>query len=81
MAEGIGAQDRDIVQGSVYPFDYPYIEAGEAYALARKEANDMRRNAFYAMPDFGTPRGTALDFHPAASFVWDRERERGIPSW
>ena len=83
VAEGIGAQDQDelAVTARQAAEVGPWAEAGEVYAHAIREANEMRRIAFANMPDFGTPRGTALDFHPFAQFTWDRERALGIPAW
>jgi hypothetical protein len=62
-SDGIGAADGDkLLRGNE---DYSwYDEAGAMYAEARHFANFHRSRAFDALPDFGTPRGTALDYHP-----------------
>lgn len=75
---GIGGQDRDMFSG--YADGAPWAEVGEAYAVARAGANEIRARAFYALPDFGTPQGSRLDFHPLDP-TFPSERERGIPAW
>ena len=73
---GIGAQDWDICPHACGSSDY---SAGLLHAHYRRCANDARRRAFDALPDFGTQRGTALDFHPVG-VTFQVERERGIPA-
>jgi hypothetical protein len=69
-SDGIGAQDADIIFGT---------EAGALYTEARMAQATDRRVAFDMLHDFGTPRGTALDFHPVGP-TFAVERERGIPA-
>jgi len=86
---GIGAQDATAIDyTNVTEYregaEVPWLEAGEAYALARRGANEMRALAFETMvagSDWGLlalARGKVAEAqghpHPA-------EEKRGIPAW
>jgi hypothetical protein len=55
--------------------------AGVWYSLAIRMANYHRTQAFYALPDFGEPRGTAVNYHPSHDGATKAELRLGCPAW